>query len=246
MAPAQHPRQEQAYYGDTYLTDVTATVIASGIAADGGVGGTADGEVGVTADGGAAWVAVTPNIFHPKGGGQPSDEGTVDGAAVTPARDDAGLVVLTGVPALEVGAAVVCSVDPAKRRLHAALHTAGHVLGALGEARGWQHSGHSHFPGQARLDFDPEGHEGSLATSELREAVRAELQAAMDATLARGGAVSASVDDGGHRTVTIEGVNAEPCGGTHVRSLADLANVRILEVKVKRGAIKVRYEAEHA
>ena len=256
MAPAQHPRQEQAYYGDTYLTEVTATVIASGIAegtsagdassGDAAAGGTADGGVGRTADGAAAWVAVTPNIFHPKGGGQPSDEGTVDGAAVTPARDDAGLVVLTGAPALEVGAAVVCSVDAAKRRLHAALHTAGHVLGALGEARGWQHSGHSHFPGQARLDFDPEGNEAELATPELREAVRAELQAAMDATLVRGGAVSASVDDGGHRTVTIEGVNAEPCGGTHVRSLADLTGVRILEVKIKRGAIKVRYEAEHA
>jgi Ser-tRNA(Ala) deacylase AlaX len=54
------------------------------------------------------------------------------------------------------------------------------------------------------------------------------------------------VDGTGHRTVTIEGVNAEPCGGTHVRSLADLANVRILDVKIKRGAIKVRYEAEHA
>jgi hypothetical protein len=31
-----------------------------------------------------------------------------------------------------------------------------------------------------------------------------------------------------------------------VRSLADLTHVRILEVKIKRGAIKVRYEAEHA
>jgi Ser-tRNA(Ala) deacylase AlaX len=41
-------------------------------------------------------------------------------------------------------------------------------------------------------------------------------------------------------------VNSEPCGGTHVRSLADLANVRILEVKAKRGATKVRYDSEHA
>lgn len=224
-------RQEQAYYADTYLTEAEATVVASG-----------------EADGGAsAWIAVSPNIFHPKGGGQPSDEGTVDGVPVTPARDDDGLVILEGAPgAPEVGAAVVCSVDANKRRLHAALHTAGHVLGALGEARGWQHSGHSHFPGQARLDFDPEGHEGELATPELREAVRTELQAAMDEALARGGEISASMDASGHRIVTIEGVNAEPCGGTHVRTLADLANVRILEVKVKRGAIKVRYEAEHA
>ena len=222
-------QQTNAYFDDTYLTETTATVIAAGTDEDG------------------AWAAVSPNIFHPKGGGQPSDEGTLDGAAVTPARDDAGLVVLTGAPsAPEVGTAVVCRIDAELRRRHAALHTAGHVLGHLGESRGWQHSGHSHFPGQARLDFDPAGHEDELATPELRESVRAEFQAQMDAVLARGGAVSASVDATGHRTVTIEGVNAEPCGGTHVRSLSELAGVRILEVKVKRGAIKVRYEAEHA
>jgi Ser-tRNA(Ala) deacylase AlaX len=234
-APAR-PAQEQAYYGDTYLTDTEASVVASGEAAD---------------DGGTSpWIAVSPNIFHPKGGGQPSDEGTVDGVPVAPERSDDGLVILTGdalsARQLSVGAAVHCSVDAEKRRLHAALHTAGHILGALGEARGWRHSGHSHFPGQARLDFDPEGHEDELATPELREAVRAELQTGMDQALASRGAVTASVDETGHRTVTIEGVNAEPCGGTHVRSLADLTNVRILDVKIKRGAIKVRYEAEHA
>jgi Ser-tRNA(Ala) deacylase AlaX len=228
--------QEQAYYGDTYLTEAEAYVVASSQSAgEGDDGGT------------SPWIVVSPNIFHPKGGGQPSDEGTVDGVPVTPGRSDDGLVILAlseGAPS--IGAAVHCSVDAEKRRLHAALHTAGHVLGALGEARGWRHSGHSHFPGQARLDFDPEGHEDELATPELREAVRAELQTGMEQALASGGAVAASVDGTGHRTVTIEGVNAEPCGGTHVRSLADLANVRILDVKIKRGAIKVRYEAEHA
>ncbi|HKU10804.1 hypothetical protein [Sinomonas sp.] len=233
------PVQEQAYYGDTYITDTEAYVVAS------------SGSVGEGDDGGTSpWIAVSPNIFHPQGGGQPSDEGTVDGGPVTPGRNDEGLVILTGDALsgsrLSIGDAVQCSVDADKRRLHAALHTAGHVLGALGEARGWRHSGHSHFPGQARLDFDPEGHEDELATPELREAVRAELQAGMDQALATRGAVTASMDENGHRTVTIEGVNAEPCGGTHVRSLADLTNVRILEVKIKRGAIKVRYEAEHA
>ncbi|WP_413249455.1 hypothetical protein [Sinomonas flava] len=221
-------RQTHAYFDDTYLTEADATVIASGTGEDG------------------PWAAVSPNVFHPKGGGQPSDEGTLDGAPVTPARDEAGLVVLLGAPSgLEAGASVACRVDAGLRRRHAALHTAGHVLGHLGEARGWTHSGHSHFPGQARLDFDPTGHEDELATAELRDAVRAELQAQMDEVVARGAAVSASVDAAGHRTVTIEGVNAEPCGGTHVRTLADLAGVRILEVKVKRGAIKVRYEAGH-
>lgn len=222
-------QQDQAYYGDTYLFETTATVVAAGADEDG------------------AWVAVSPNIFHPKGGGQPSDEGTVNGIPVTPSRNDDGLVVLSGgTEALEPGAAVGCSVDAELRKRHAALHTAGHVLGHLGEARGWTSSGHSHYPGQARLDFSPEGLEAELATPELREQVRGELQEALDAVLARGGAVSAATDTAGHRTVTIEGVNSEPCGGTHVARLEDLRDVRVLELKIKRGALKVRYEAEHA
>ncbi|MFJ3959189.1 hypothetical protein [Arthrobacter sp. NPDC090010] len=228
---AAQTAQDQAYYRDTYLFAAEATVIAAGEEADG------------------PWVALSPNIFHPKGGGQPSDEGTVNGISVTPSRTDDGLVVLTaeeGSVLPQTGATASLAVDPELRKRHAALHTAGHVLGHLGEARGWQSAGHSHYPGQARLDFNPEGLEAELATPELRDAVRAELQAALDAVLAVGGTVTAETDDAGHRTVTIEGVNSEPCGGTHVAALGDLKDVRILELKVKRGALKVRYEAEHA
>lgn len=224
-------QQDQAYYGDTYLFESEATVVAAGTDEDG------------------AWAAVSPNIFHPKGGGQPSDEGTLNGVPVVPARTEDGLVVLSGGPdlaPLEPGTAVGCSIDPGLRKLHAALHTAGHVLGHLGEARGWSSTGHSHYPGQARLDFSPEGLEAELATPELREQVRGELQQALDAVLARGGSVTATTDGSGHRTVTIEGVNSEPCGGTHVARLEDLRDVRILELKIKRGALKVRYEAAHA
>ena len=221
--------QDQAYYRDTYLFESPAQVVATGQDDDG------------------AWVAVSPNIFHPKGGGQPSDEGTVNGVPVVPSRAEDGLVVLSGDGlALDEDAEVVCAIDETLRKRHAALHTAGHVLGHLGEARGWQSAGHSHYPGQARLDFSPEGLESELATPELRDAVRAELQEAFDAVLTRGGAVTATTDDSGHRTVTIEGVNAEPCGGTHVSDLSQLKDVRVLELKVKRGALKVRYEAEHA
>ncbi|MFB0835964.1 alanyl-tRNA editing protein [Arthrobacter halodurans] len=224
--------QDHRYFADTYLFETAAEVLAAGTGADG-----------------TPWIAVSPNIFHPRGGGQPSDEGRVDGVAVAPERREGGLVALVAEPGAEsarVGSRVVTAVEPATRLLHAALHTAGHLLGFAGEERGWTHTGHSHYPGQARLDFDPAGLRGELATPELREAVRAQLQERVDGLVAAGGAVTSRTDAEGVRTVTIEGVNAEPCGGTHVGDLSLLRDVRVLEVKIKRGALKVRYDAAHA
>lgn len=217
-----------AYFSDTYLFEASADVIATG-----------------HDDEGVPWIAVSPNIFHPRGGGQMEDSGTVDGREVAVTRGADGMVVLTGAGQHNVGAVVRTAVDPKTRLLHAALHTAGHLVGFLGEERGWRHSGHSHFPGQARLDFHPDSVPEDLSTASSREPVIAEIQERLEALVATKAPVTSSIDETGIRTVVISGVNAEPCGGTHVRDLAALRGVRILEAKIKRGTLKVRYEASH-
>ena len=120
------------------------------------------------------------------------------------------------------------------------------LLASSASARSWEHSGHSHFPGQARLDFHPESLTEDFSTPETRAAAIKELQAELDEIIATAATVSTTTDSQGVRTVAIAGVNAEPCGGTHVRDLSCLKGSRILEAKVKRGALKVRYEALHA
>ncbi|EPE02420.1 alanyl-trna synthetase [Ophiostoma piceae UAMH 11346] len=122
-------------------------------------------------------VATHATIFHPQGGGQPSDVGTMavgDTAFdVLSARMDAvqaGRVFHFGRPVdvsnttdfadiFNVGSTVTQSIDVEKRLLYSRLHTAGHVLGAAvrhtveKEVPGFDELKASHFPDAASCEF---------------------------------------------------------------------------------------------
>ncbi|MFG2041015.1 hypothetical protein [Dactylosporangium sp. NPDC048998] len=57
--------------------------------------------------------------------------------------------------------------------------------------------------------------------------------------------VTTAYDEQGRRIVRLDALHAAPCGGTHVRSLGDLADVVLPTLKVKRGRIRVSYTASH-
>jgi Ser-tRNA(Ala) deacylase AlaX len=211
--------QQATYLEDSYLTEVVTRVVAVG--------------------GSGSRIAVRENVFHPQGGGQPADRGWIGEAAGVPVRDDDGLVYLlvsepTG---LSEGDVVRARVDAELRLLHAALHTAGHVVDGVTRSEGWTWAGNNHFPGQARIEFTSPG------PIELSGAAE-RIQAGVDTAIAADLAVTAVAKDG-HRVVRIGDLHQEPCGGTHVRSLADLASVTITGVKVKKGRVRVSYTATH-
>ena len=71
-------------------------------------------------------------LFHPQGGGQPADRGWIAGLAVegvVSRGDSVAHIVSQPLPAGEV----TIRIDPESRRLHARLHSAGHVLAQAGE-----------------------------------------------------------------------------------------------------------------
>lgn len=118
-------------------------------------------------------VATEATIFHPQGGGQPSDVGEIvsssTGAkfAVSTARMDAiygGQVLHLGRFAgtdnvFKVGDTVEQSIDVEKRILYSKYHTAGHVLGAAvrhlleHDIEGFDELKASHFPDSAACEF---------------------------------------------------------------------------------------------
>ncbi|MGP3915853.1 hypothetical protein [Nonomuraea sp. 10N515B] len=222
--------QHALYLDDAYLTEITTTVIAAGRDKASG-----------------AWVAVRDNLFHPQGGGQPADRGWVGEREVVPVRHaPTGLVVLTGgEPGPVDGDVVHTRVDADARLLHAALHTAGHLVEAASRAEGWTLAGSNHFPGQARIELTPSETGTRLADAEDRDKAADRLRAFVAAAVADDLPVVAERDAAGRRIVRLGDLHAAPCGGTHVRSLADLAQVTISAVKLKKGRVRVSYTASH-
>lgn len=121
-------------------------------------------------------VVTEKTIFHPQGGGQPSDVGSMTGPAgevfdVQAVRMDAvsdGQVLHFGrfntadpspSSIFKVGDTVEQSIDAEKRLLYSRLHTAGHVLGAAvrrlleKEVEGFDELKASHFPDSAACEF---------------------------------------------------------------------------------------------
>ncbi|MGW5172659.1 metal-dependent hydrolase [Streptomyces nodosus] len=225
--------QVSAYYVDTYEAQAHTRVAAIG------------------ERDGAPWVAVEHCLFHPQGGGQPADRGWVDGHEITPVRDhDSGLVVAVAcggdaLPELSVGQPVEVRIDLPLRTAHAALHTAGHLIEAAGRAQGWVLAANNHFPGQARIEFTAPTPDARLDTPEGREETTEALRVEVAEAIAQDWPVTWENDAEGRRIVHLSDLHSAPCGGTHVRSLGDLADVVLPTLKVKKGRIRVSYSAAH-
>lgn len=216
--------QKNVYLDDTYLTRVETRVIGSG------------------RDAGGHWINVAENIAHPQGGGQPADRVRVAGSPATVQRDRAG----DGAVRLYVGAppeaeTVELEVDRARRLTHAALHTGGHLLHWVLQEFGWLARRGHHFPGESRVEF------GAMPDREPApwDGIAAEVEARCQALLANALPVSAW-QEGGLRMTRIGDTETVPCAGTHVRDLGRIAGFRLTGGKVKKGVLKIGYNAGHA
>jgi len=221
---------EKLYVQDAYLRQARAKVVRTE---------TADGGVRV-------WLDRT--IFYPEGGGQPADRGSINGMKVLDVQVEDGEVVhLLEADPGGPGADLV--LDWARRFDHMQQHTAQHLLSqacvhlldamTLSFNMGTEHS-------SIEIGF------GSV-TPEQIEALEDECQA----VIAEGRAVRVHETDdvsslplrkppkvtGLIRVVEIDGYDWSACGGTHLRSSAEIGLLKIIRTDRVRDHARLYFTA---
>lgn len=182
------------------------------------------------------WAVVCDRtVFHPQGGGQPSDIGRMNNDGVRKVIHTPDAIIHLCEAPLE--GEVSMAVDGKTRRLHSRLHSAGHIIGFVGDEYGWHATKGNHFPGESRVVFEPQNPEAIQLTE--AEVLQSEVNALISKKLER-----RITEIDGLRYVTWGDLRAYPCGGTHVANTEEIGKVCISKIKMKKGQITVSYSLE--
>ena len=208
----------------------------------------------------ALGIQLDRTVFYPQGGGQAGDRGELrlpDGArlliADTRKGSQAGEIVHVPAPgqeallaALAPGQQVTAAIDVARRARHRRFHTATHLLCAL-----VPHpvDGCSITAEYARLDFHmTEPLDKATLTEGLTRLVseahpvrhRWITEEELDANpgLVRSMSVQPPRGLGRVRVLEVDGVDRQPCGGTHVDNTADIGAVSVSKIEKKSAATR--------
>ena len=203
----------------------------------------------------AAGIHLDRTVFYPHGGGQAGDCGTIEipnmgTVAIADTRKGAlpGEIVHLPAPGQEAllarlvpGMAVRARIDAARRRRHMRFHTATHLLCAL-----VPHpvDGCSITAEHARLDFhmneplDREALAAGLARlvaegHPVRQRWISEAELDANPGLVRSMSVQPPRGQGRVRVIDIQGVDVQPCGGTHVANTAEIGPVVVAKIEKK-------------
>jgi len=203
-------------------------------------------------------VQLDRTVFYPHGGGQAGDRGALvlaDGRAIAIADTRKGeqpgdivhvLASADDLAALSVGMAVSARIDVERRRAHMRFHTATHLLCAL-----IPHpvDGCSITAEYARLDFhmtDPldkaviEAGLDRLVNEAHPVTQRWITDADLDANpgLVRSMSVQPPRGSGRVRLLEIEGVDLQPCGGTHVANTSEIGALIVRKIEKKSASTR--------
>jgi len=195
-------------------------------------------------------VELDRTIFYPMGGGQVGDTGALirangERVAIVDTRKGDTLDSVRHIPApgaaqLEPGEPLTLEIDWERRYSLMRLHTALHVMSCVVVA---PVTGGNIAPDKARLDFDIDMSllDGAKIEREtnaiIARAIATETvwitDEEMDARpeLVKTMSVKPPRGAGRVRLLQIPGIDLQPCGGTHVRNIAEIGAIKVIRLK---------------
>jgi Ser-tRNA(Ala) deacylase AlaX len=234
------------YFNDSYLANFTSRVITA------------------AREKGRSWYIVFENTaFHPKGGGQPTDTGTVRIAGVDGRMKKAmlvkGVVIhyvkLESDYTVKPGDPVYGTLDWANRYLYMRRHTAAHLLDhCLNEATGAINRTLSSWLAEPEVYVEYAGEPcGDTLLGKLEALSNHEIEKGHDvktsiigahevATLLEAPNAERLPETKTYRIVQINGFEKIPCGGTHVRNTREVMAIRLKAYSKTREGFKITFD----
>lgn len=215
---------------------------------------------------GEGYLVLDRTLFYPEGGGQETDTGVLryDGGESRVTRvEKKGIIKHYTDPMPPPGVdRVRGEIDWARRHAHMRMHTAQHLVSGLvyDLFGGCRTVGNQLHADRSRIDFRParftdedlkriEEETNQILARKLPVAIKFESRESLERRVKPDRAnldlLPKHVTD--LRVIEIEGQDACPCGGTHVRNLGEIGQIRVLG-KSSKGAetVRIEYELEPA
>jgi len=197
-------------------------------------------------------VVLESTIFYPLSGGQPGDTGKLlvggkEYQVVDTRFDDDRKNILhflsaEDLSAIHVGDEARTELDWQRRHRHMRMHTSMHLMCHLIPA---QATGGSIGETESRIDFDLQGLEVNKddLTRRINELIQQDIPLTIgtiteteldeNPALVRTMSVQPPRGQGTVRTINIENIDIQPCGGTHVKSTGEIGEVIVGKIKNK-------------
>lgn len=231
-----------SYFEDTYKFEDLATIDAVG------------------KDENGHFIVLNQTLFHPQGGGQPSDQGTLQVGDVTipihrvKSADNTVRHYTDKNYSFLIGQEGTSSLDQDMRLNHARLHTAGHLISNIIEnlTPHWNAVKGHHFPNECFVEFTSQNDKTDAPVmeqliQEIETCIEADYSISMDQIAGNKVKELCSTlkfsipHDQLVRIVRIGDFPFSPCGGTHVKSLQELKDLEITRIKIKNNTMKINY-----
>jgi len=218
---------ERLYYTDAYLRDFDARIVDRAN----------DNRT----------VYLDRTAFYPTSGGQPFDTGTLEGIAVTDVVDEGDRIAHVLAATAPATNSVHGSVDWTRRFDHMQQHTGQHLLSAIFADRFGLETVSVHFGAESStLDLDAESipQKTLLAVEQMANAAITEPRAvtvSFENAATATGLRKPPPREGELRVVTIDALDRSACGGTHVRSTAEIGSILLRGTERVRRTTRVEF-----